>query len=107
GCVGGCGVVAGEGENVLDAESGKVLESALSVSAGAIDASEVNVGSEAACASSGADADRIVAEHSAGITGDAARDDARNLSEFGGDFEEFGFASQTAGDEFNDIAEAF
>jgi len=48
-----------------------------------------------------------VAEHSAGLTGAVASDDAWNLSELGGDFEEFGFASQTAGDEFNDIAEAF
>ena len=65
----------------------------------------MDIWSEAAGAGGGADADRVVSESSAGVTGDAAGCDAWDAGELRGDVEKQGLALEAAGDEFDHVAE--
>ncbi len=66
GCGGGLGIVAGDGEDVLDAESIHVFKGGAQIQAITADAGEMNVGREAAGARGGAYANGVLAEGSAG-----------------------------------------
>ena len=57
----------------------------------------MNIGGEAAGAGGGGDADWVLAEGSAGETGDASRDYGGNTGQVGRDLEQAGFAHSGAG----------
>src|SRR5579862_884579 len=105
GGVGGFWVVAGDGEDVFDCEGVEIFEGFAEGGAVAAGAGEVDIGGEAAGAGGSADADGVVSESSACVTGDAASYDAWDAGELRGDVEKQGFALEAAGDEFDHVAE--
>src|SRR5665213_3838626 len=96
----GLGIIAGDREDVLDADAVHVFEGGAQVEAIAADAGQVNIGREAAGTGGGADADGILAEGSAGETGDASSDYGGDTGQVRGDFEQAGFAHGGAGYQF-------
>ena len=98
--------VAGEREDVLDAERLEVLQRLPEARAVLADARDVDVGREPPRPRGGAHPHRVVAHRAAGVARDAAGDDVGHPRQPRGHLEELRLALEPGGDQLDHVAEA-
>jgi hypothetical protein len=98
-------VIAGQRENIFDAERIEVFEKASEFSPVFAHARHVDVGNETASARSHAYAKRIVPRRTARVAGDTPCDNAGYLAKLRGDLEKLRLAGNPACHELDNVAE--